>query len=145
MIIHEVCVHPERDRLPRADQLAWKIAQVAVDPVPVEDAVAEMIVNRIIDNASVAIASVSRDPVVTARDQALSHSRRGAATVFGCTLDVHPLVQAGVWERLLILVQEDHVKLGMTFLDRTNILAHQKAAGAPRKRTGQSNVMSVRH
>jgi transposase len=41
----------------------------------------------------------------------------------------------GVWERLLRLVQERGVQLGMTFLDGTNIRAHQKAAGAARQRT----------
>jgi transposase len=39
----------------------------------------------------------------------------------------------GVWERLLSLVQERGVQLGMTFLDGTNIRAHQKASGAARK------------
>ena len=39
----------------------------------------------------------------------------------------------GVWERLLVLAQEQGVQLGMTFLDGTNIRAHQKAAGAARK------------
>ena len=39
----------------------------------------------------------------------------------------------GVWERLLRLVQEQGVKLGMVFLDGTNVRAHQKAAGAARK------------
>jgi transposase len=39
----------------------------------------------------------------------------------------------GVWERLLSLVQERGVQLGMTFLDGTNVRAHQKAAGAARK------------
>jgi 2-methylcitrate dehydratase len=83
MIVHEVRVHPEADRLPRRDQLAWKIAEVASDTVPVLDEVTDMIINRIIDNASVAIASVNRHPVVTARDQALAHGRPGGATVFG--------------------------------------------------------------
>ena len=55
MIDREVRVHPESDRLPRADQLAWKIAAVAADPVEVEAEVAEMIVNRMIDNAAVAV------------------------------------------------------------------------------------------
>src|SRR5829696_1819161 len=41
--------------------------------------------------------------------------------------------QLGVWERLLLLVQERGVQLGMTFLDGTSIRAHQKAAGAARK------------
>jgi len=38
--------------------------------------------------------------------------------------------RAGIWERLLSLVQERGVQLGMVFLDGTNIRAHQKAAGA---------------
>ena len=41
--------------------------------------------------------------------------------------------RAGVWERLLSLVQECGVKLGMVFLDGTSVRAHQKAAGARRK------------
>ena len=41
--------------------------------------------------------------------------------------------RAGVWERLLTLVQERGVQLGMVFLDGTNVRAHQKAAGAARK------------
>jgi transposase len=39
----------------------------------------------------------------------------------------------GVWERLLTLVQERGVGLGMTFLDGTSIRAHAKAAGATKK------------
>src|SRR3954452_18999612 len=39
----------------------------------------------------------------------------------------------GVWEGLLNLVQQRGVALGMTFLDGTNIRAHQKAAGADKK------------
>ena len=50
----------------------------------------------------------------------------------------------GVWERLLILVQKDRVELGMIFLDGTNIRAHHKAAGAPRKRIRQNNATSAR-
>ncbi len=41
--------------------------------------------------------------------------------------------RAGVWERLLSLVQERGIKLGMVFLDGTSVRAHQKAAGARRK------------
>ncbi len=51
----------------------------------------------------------------------------------------------GVWERLLALVQERGVQLGMTFLDGTSIRAHQKAAGAARKPTLQHNETIVRH
>ena len=39
-------------------------------------------------------------------------------------------VRAGVWERLLALVQARGVELGMVFLDGTSVRAHQKGAGA---------------
>ena len=51
----------------------------------------------------------------------------------------------GVWDRLLALVQEQGVQLGMTFLDGTSIRAHQKAAGAARKPALQHNETIVKH
>ncbi len=83
MKAHEVRVHPSKENLPREEQLAWKIAAVAADRVPVDRDVAAMVVNRIIDNAAVAIAAINRHPVVSARDAALGHPRRDGATVFG--------------------------------------------------------------
>ena len=50
-----------------------------------------------------------------------------------------------VWDRLLALVQEQGVQLGMTFLDGTNIRAHHKAAGAARKTTLRHNGTVVKH
>ncbi len=97
MIAHEVRVHPESDRLAREDQLAWKLAEVASDPVAVAPEVAEMIVNRLIDNASVALASINRHPVVTARDQALAHVRPGGATLFGLGTDVRVHAEWAAW------------------------------------------------
>nr|WP_246513955.1 MmgE/PrpD family protein [Neoroseomonas soli] len=70
--------------LPREKQLAWKIAAVATDKVAIGKDVQEMIVNRIIDNAAVAIAAINRRPVVSARGMALGHAKRaGGAQVFG--------------------------------------------------------------
>ena len=60
MITYDVKVHPSSEDLQRKDQLAWKIAGVAADKVAVDKDVTEMIVNRIIDNASVAIAAANR-------------------------------------------------------------------------------------
>ncbi|HEX3983101.1 MAG TPA: MmgE/PrpD family protein, partial [Acidisoma sp.] len=97
MVVHEVRVHPEADRLPRGQQLAWKIAEVAADPVAVEPAVGEMIVNRVIDNASVAIAAINRHPVTTARDQALAHARPGGATVLGLGPDIRVHAEWAAW------------------------------------------------
>ena len=97
MILHDVKVHPESDRLKREDQLAWKIASVASDPVALDADVTDMIINRAIDNASVAIASVNRHPVVSARAMALAHPRAGGATVFGCAPDVRVHAEWAAW------------------------------------------------
>ncbi|HSP75448.1 MAG TPA: MmgE/PrpD family protein [Cryobacterium sp.] len=86
MQLHHVRVHRSDENLARTDQLAWKIAEVAADPVAVNDEVTEMIINRVIDNAAVAAASLTRRPVVSARSQALAHPRSFngvGATVFG--------------------------------------------------------------
>ena len=53
--------------------------------------------------------------------------------------------RAGVWERLLNLVQERGITLGMVFLDGTSVRAHQKAAGARRKGALQLNETIVKH
>ena len=83
MIVHDVRVHPSKADLKREDQLAWKIAGVAADKVAVQKDVAAMIINRIIDNASVAIASANRRPIVSARDMALARPNKAGASVFG--------------------------------------------------------------
>ncbi|MDD2877293.1 MAG: MmgE/PrpD family protein [Acidiphilium sp.] len=83
MKLHDVRVHPSKSLLKREDQLAWKLAGVAADKVAVETDVTAMIINRIIDNASVAIASINRAPIVAARGAALGHSKHGGAMLFG--------------------------------------------------------------
>jgi transposase len=52
--------------------------------------------------------------------------------------------RAGVWERLLHLVQERGVQLGMVFLDGTNVRAHQKAAGAAKRGDLQPSATLVK-
>ena len=83
MITHDIKVYPSKTALAREDQFAWKIAGVAADKVAVPRDVTAMIVNRIIDNASVAIAAINRRPVTSARDMALGRPNKGGATVFG--------------------------------------------------------------
>ncbi|MFC3125698.1 MmgE/PrpD family protein [Pseudoroseomonas globiformis] len=83
MKMHDVKVHPSKALLPREEQLAWKIAAVAADRVAVQKPVAEMIINRVIDNAAVAIASVNRQAPTSARAMAMGHPRKGGATIFG--------------------------------------------------------------
>jgi len=73
MINHTVRVYRSEENLPRGEQLAHKIAAVAADPVALDPEVVDMVINRIIDNASVAIASLNRGPIVSARAQAQAH------------------------------------------------------------------------
>ncbi len=80
---HQVKVHAESEKLPREEQLAWKMAEVAADPVGVQADVAAMIANRIIDNAAVAIAAINRRPVVSARAMALAHPHQHGSAIFG--------------------------------------------------------------
>ncbi len=84
---HKVRVYPSKEPLAKEDQLAWKMAEVATDPVAVSAGATDMIINRIIDNASVAIAASNRRPVANARSMALCHPRNGGATVFGMPND----------------------------------------------------------
>ncbi|MGL6235061.1 MAG: 2-methylcitrate dehydratase PrpD [Segniliparus sp.] len=83
--MEKITVRPRRsaEDFPLEQHLAWKVAQVAADPVAVEPEVAEMIINRIIDNASVSAASFSRRPVASARAQAVAHPYEPGAKVFG--------------------------------------------------------------
>ena len=83
MKLHSVRVHPSSENLARHDQLAWKIAEVAADPVAVTPEVTEMVINRLIDNAAVATASLVRGPAVAARAQAEDHPCEPGSTVFG--------------------------------------------------------------
>lgn len=90
---HSVRVYKSEENLAREEQLAYKIAVVAADDVEVTPLVAEMVINRVIDNASVAVASLNRAPIVAARAQALTHSPSTGgkgAKIFGIGERVSP-------------------------------------------------------
>jgi 2-methylcitrate dehydratase len=84
---HLVRVYPSKEKLERKDQLAWKMAELASDSAPIGPEVIDMVINRIIDNASVAVASLNRGPVASARAMAIAHPRANGATVFGMPND----------------------------------------------------------
>lgn len=99
-VSHHVRVYRSDEELPREGQLAYKIAQVAIDPVTVEDDVVDMIINRVIDNAAVAAASLTRAPVSAARQQALDHAvsiSGNGATVFGCANERRSSPEWAAW------------------------------------------------
>ena len=84
--LHSVRVYRSQEDLPREEQLAWKIARVATDDAPLDAAAVDMAVNRVIDNAAVAAASLARTAPSAARQQAQQHPASlggSGATVFG--------------------------------------------------------------
>lgn len=87
MPLHQVRVYPSAEKLPTQQQLAWKLAAVATDSIAFDTDVAEMVANRVIDNAAVATAAINRLPVAHARAQALAHPRETGACLFGIKND----------------------------------------------------------
>ena len=83
MITHTVKVYPSKIKLDKKNQLAWKLAEISSDNVKLNKKSIEMVINRIIDNASVAIASLNRKPVISSREMALRHPKKNGATLFG--------------------------------------------------------------
>ena len=71
----KVKVYSSASKLKKEDQLAWKIAEIASDNALLNADAVDMVINRIIDNAAVAIASLQRKSVSSARDMALAHPR----------------------------------------------------------------------
>ena len=83
MITHIVKVYPSKIELSKKNQLAWKLAEISSDNTKLNKKSIEMVINRIIDNASVAIASLNRKPVISSREMALRHPKKNGATLFG--------------------------------------------------------------
>ena len=85
MINHKLRVYTSRENLSKEQQLAHKIANMVCEDVEISSEVEDMVINRIIDNASVAIASLEREPVANARAMAVNHPRHDdrGASIFG--------------------------------------------------------------
>lgn len=80
---YKIRVYPSKEYLPKENQLAYIMAKMATERIEMSKEVEDMIINRIIDNASVAISAINRLPVSNARLQALAHPTQKGATVFG--------------------------------------------------------------
>jgi hypothetical protein len=94
---HLVRVYKSAETPGRADQLVWKLAAVASDNAALDPDVVGMILNRVIDNAGVAVASLLRHPVANARAQALAHPHAGGSTVFGASRSNLVACEWGAW------------------------------------------------
>ena len=98
MIRHFVKVYPSKIKINKKKQLAWKIAEIASDNARLDNNSIDMVINRIIDNASVAIASLNRPPVISAREMAIAHQRKNGERIdrdVTCDSPEPPLVRKG--------------------------------------------------
>jgi 2-methylcitrate dehydratase len=108
VIEHLVRTYRSDEPLAREDQLAWKIACVATDPVDVQDQVVDMVVNRLIDNAAVAAASVLRSAPIAARAQARRHEARPGATVFATSRELRVSPEWAAWANAVAVRELDY-------------------------------------
>ena len=92
-----VRVYAEKEKLAKEDQLSYKIAEVAAKTKDLDKESVEMVGNRIIDNASVAIAAINRQPVKVARLQALAHNRSKGARLYGLPADSTVHAEWAAW------------------------------------------------
>jgi 2-methylcitrate dehydratase len=107
MIGHEVRTYPSSAGLAREEQLAWKLAAVATDSAEVLGEVAEMAVNRVIDDAAVAAAALARGPVRAAREQALRHPATPGAVVWGAAEDIWVSPEWAAWANAVAVRELD--------------------------------------
>lgn len=97
MIRYQTHATPSAARLPREQQLAWQLAKLAEDEAEVSTDVTDMIANRMIDNAAVALASINRRPVQSARAMATAHPRPGGAALFGMSPETTVCAEWAAW------------------------------------------------
>ena len=108
MKVHEVRVYPSKEFLPKSNQLAYKLAETAIYDTTISSEVEDMVINRIIDNASVAIASFGRSPVINARAQAIAHPRNnGGANIFGMPSDIRIHAEWAAWANCVAVRELD--------------------------------------
>ena len=69
--------------LEKENQLAWLIANMAAENWNLNKEISDMVGNRIIDNAGVAIAALNNEAVKIARAQAMKFENNSGSTIFG--------------------------------------------------------------
>jgi 2-methylcitrate dehydratase len=145
MIEHEVRVHKSAESFAREDELAWKLAEVATDPVGVQRDVEDMIVNRIVDNAGVAAAALDRHPVATARAQALAHPYAPGSTVFGVALSRRVSPEWAAWANAVAVRELDFhdTFLAAEYSHPADNIAPLVAVAQHKRRAGAALVAAI--
>src|SRR5690349_19828983 len=80
---YQVRIEDASAPLPKEEQLAWRLAELASSHARIDPTAGAMVANRILDNAGVALAALSTPSVQTAMTQARLFPRAGGATLIG--------------------------------------------------------------
>ena len=121
MIIHKVKVYPSKIHLPKKNQLAWKIAEIASDNSKLNNDAIEMTINRIIDvfppeqqeqiraQISTSLKMVVTQRLLKTKD---GQGRCGAFEVMKCTAPIQNLIREAKIHQIPSIMQTA-VKDGM--------------------------------
>ena len=71
------------EKVKKENQLAYRIAVMSSEEWNLTDEITEMVGNRIIDNAGVAVTALNREAVKISRAQAMQFENKNGATLFG--------------------------------------------------------------
>jgi 2-methylcitrate dehydratase len=78
-----IIIQQPGEKLKKENQLAYRIAVMSSEEWNLTDEITEMVGNRIIDNAGVAVAALNREAVKISRAQAMQFENKNGATLFG--------------------------------------------------------------
>ncbi len=107
MITREVRPRRAGEPMAREEQLAWWLAELAHRAPQPDREVCEMVANRVVDDAAVAAASLTRAPVGAARDQATARPRRPGATVWGLAREATVAPEWAAWANAVAVRELD--------------------------------------
>ena len=86
MKTHSIKLQKPGKKIGKKNHLAWLIASMASESWKINKDVIEMVGNRIIDNAGVAVAALNREAVKIARAQAMQFENKNGANLIGLNL-----------------------------------------------------------
>jgi len=107
MIKYKIKTQEPGTKLKKEEQLAFHIANMASQDWQLNEDIIEMVGNRLIDNAGVAIAAINRDAVKIARAQAMKFENKNGSTLFGIKNNIKFDCQWAAWANAVAVRELD--------------------------------------
>lgn len=103
----QIQIQKPGEKISKENQLAWRIAIMASENWSLTNDITEMVGNRMIDNAGVAIAALNREAVQIARAQAMNFENKNGATIFGLRNNLKYDCQWAAWANAVAVRELD--------------------------------------